>query len=102
MNQKEPVLRKILCEDIRWGISNIKYAHIYLKYTTKWREFMTEKKGTITISVPNETTTKQIKEIREQFKQSEDAKNYRLNIIISGTADPIENLGAFLKAWKNK
>ena len=63
---------------------------------------MIEKKGTITMSVPNDTTAEQIKEIREQFKQSEDAKNYRLNIIISGTADPIENLGAFLKAWKNK
>lgn len=59
-------------------------------------------KGYITISVPNNTTYEDIKEIRKQFKESEYAKQYRLNIIISGCTDTVENFGAFLAAWKNK
>ena len=60
------------------------------------------KKGSMTILVPNNTTQDELKKIRHQFKQGEYAKDYRLNIIISGTDNHIENLGAFLKAWKIK
>lgn len=63
---------------------------------------MTEKKGSITISVPNDTTTEEIKNIRQEFNKSELAKEYRLNIIISGCAEPISNIGAFLASWVKK
>lgn len=60
---------------------------------------MTKRKDYITISVPNDTTQEEIKKIRQQFKESEHAKDYILNIIISGHEDHIENIGAFLAAW---
>ena len=63
---------------------------------------MTEKKGNITISVPNNTTAEEIKNIRQEFNKSELAKEYRLNIIISGCAEPISNLGAFLASYTKK
>lgn len=59
-------------------------------------------KGTITISVPNGTTQEELKKIRQQFNHGKYAKDYRLNIIVSGAGDHVENLGAFLKAWKIK
>jgi hypothetical protein len=65
----------------------------------KWREFMAKRKNYITISVPNDTTQEEIKNIRRQFQESEYAKDYILNIIISGYEDHIKNFGAFLAAW---
>ena len=59
-------------------------------------------KGNITISVPNNTTQEEIKKIRQEFNESELSKEYRLNIIISGCAEPIENLGAFLESYIQK
>lgn len=59
------------------------------------------KKGSITISVPSTTTQEEIKEIREQFKQSEQYENYKLNILISGNEDLKENLKNFLKTMLN-
>ena len=59
-------------------------------------------KGNITISVPNDITKEELKTIRQEFNQSEMAKDYRLNIIISGCAEPVSNLGAFLAAYVKK
>lgn len=59
-------------------------------------------KGNITISVQNGTTKEKLKNIRQEFKNSELSKDYRLNIIISGQADPISNLGAFLASYTKK
>lgn len=59
------------------------------------------KKGIITISVPSTTTQEEIKEIRAQFKQSEQYKDYKLNILISGNEDLKENLKNFLKTMLN-
>ena len=59
-------------------------------------------KGNITISVPNDTTKEELKKIRQEFSESELSKQYRLNIIISGCAEPIENLGAFLASYIKK
>jgi hypothetical protein len=61
-----------------------------------------DKKGNITISVPNDTTAEDIKNIRQEFNKSELSKEYRLNIIISGCAEPIFNLGAFLASYAKK
>lgn len=63
---------------------------------------MINKKGNITISVLNDTTTAEIKKIRQEFNESELSKEYRLNIIISGHAEPISNLGAFLTSYAKK
>lgn len=63
---------------------------------------MSDKKGNITISVPNNTTTEEIKNIRQEFKKSELSKEYRLNIIISGFTEPTSNLGAFLASYVKK
>lgn len=60
---------------------------------------MTKKKDSITIFVPNDAD---IKSIRQEFEISELSKEYKLNIIISGCADPISNLGAFLSSWIKK
>jgi hypothetical protein len=59
-------------------------------------------KGNITISVPNDITKEELKTMRQEFNQSEISKDYRLNIIISGCADPISNLGAFLASYVKK
>ena len=59
------------------------------------------KKGIITISVPSTTTQEEIKEIRTQFKQSEQYNDYKLNILISGNEDLKENLKNFLKTMLN-
>ena len=59
-------------------------------------------KSSITISVPNGTTEEEIKNIRQEFNASELSKEYRLNIVISGCADPISNLGAFLASYVKK
>ena len=59
-------------------------------------------KGNITISVSNDTTTEEIKNIRQEFNKSELSKEYRLNIIISGCAEPISNLGGFLASYVKK
>lgn len=63
---------------------------------------MTDKKGNITISVPNNTTEEEIKNIRQEFNKNELSKEYRLNIIISGYAEPVSNLGAFLASYAKK
>lgn len=60
------------------------------------------KKGSMTILVPNNTTQDELKKIRDKFNTGEHAKDYRLNIIISGQGNHIENLGSFLKAWQIK
>ena len=59
-------------------------------------------KGNITISVPNNITKEELKTIRQEFNQSTMSKDYRLNIIISGCAEPISNLGAFLASYVKK
>jgi hypothetical protein len=61
-----------------------------------------DKKGNITISVPNDTTAEDIKNIRQEFSNNKLSKEYRLNIIISGCAEPISNLGAFLASYAKK
>lgn len=60
------------------------------------------KKSNITILVPDNITTEEIKKIRQEFNKSDVAKEYRLNIIISGQGEPISNIGAFLAAWIKK
>ena len=44
-------------------------------------------KGNITISVPNNITADNLKEIRQQFKNTPESQYYRLNIIISGNKE---------------
>lgn len=63
---------------------------------------MMNKKGNITISVPNNTTEEDIKHIRQEFNKSEISKQYRLNIIISGYQETISNFGAFLASYTKK
>ena len=62
---------------------------------------MTHKEN-ITIAVPSDITAEELKNIRQEFNESELSQNYRLNIIISGCADPISNLGSFLAAYVKK
>lgn len=52
-------------------------------------------KGTITISVE---TSEEANKIREEFKNSEYHKDYKLNILISGDEDMKKNLSDFLSA----
>ena len=59
-------------------------------------------KGSITISIPNNTTIEEIKKIRQEFNESKFSKEYRLNIIVSGHDEPISNLGAFLASYVKK
>ena len=59
-------------------------------------------KGNITISIPSNTTTEEIKKIRQEFNKSKFSKEYRLNIIVSGHDEPISNLGAFLASYVKK
>lgn len=54
------------------------------------------KKQLITISVPNNTTKEEIKEIRQLFKNDELSKSYKLNILISGEQDMRSVLADFL------
>ena len=63
---------------------------------------MTNKKGSITISVPNDITADEIKNIRQEFNNSELSKEYRLNIIASGCAETVLNFGAFLASYIKK
>ena len=55
------------------------------------------KDGIIMISVPATTTTEDIKQIREQYKNNND----KLNILISGNYDFKETLYDFLKTATN-
>lgn len=55
-------------------------------------------KGSITISVGCDTTNEEIKELRDLFKQSEEYKNYRLNVIKCGNNNFKEDLKNFIKA----
>ena len=55
------------------------------------------KDGIIMISVPATTTTEDIKQIREQYKNNND----KLNILISGNSDFKETLYDFLKTAIN-
>lgn len=55
-------------------------------------------KGSITISVPNNITICDLKEIRQQFKKEKYSKEYKLNIVVSGSEDIKTNLSAFLTA----
>ena len=59
-------------------------------------------KGNITISIPNCTTTEEIKKLRQEFNNSEFSKEYKLHIIVSGHGEPISNLGAFLASYVKK
>lgn len=59
---------------------------------------MTNKKESITITIPNNTTDEEIKNIRQQFKKDKRYKDYRINIIISGHDDLCQSLGGFLIA----
>ena len=59
-------------------------------------------KGNITISVPNDISTIELKNIREEFNKNELSKEYKLNILISGYAEPISNLGVFLASYVKK
>ena len=52
-------------------------------------------KGIITISVD---TTEEANKIREEFKNSECYKDYKLNILICGNEDMKKNLSKFLSA----
>ena len=63
---------------------------------------MVNKKSSITILVPNYTTIEEIKNIRQEFNESELSKEYKLNIIISGREEPISNLGVFLASYIKK
>ncbi len=54
------------------------------------------KKESMTITVPNNMTEEEIKNIRQQFKENESYNDYRLNIIISGYDDLCQSLGCFL------
>lgn len=56
-------------------------------------------KGTITISVD---TAEEARRIREEFKNSEHYKDYKLNILICGNEDIKQNLGKFLSARLNR
>ena len=49
-------------------------------------------KRIITISIAKDITTDEIKAIRQAFKESEFYKDYRLNIIVSGSEDIKENI----------
>jgi hypothetical protein len=75
----------------------------YIKlYTQNGGEFMINIKSNITISVPGNTTPEEIKIIRQEFNKSELSQEYKLNIIVSGCADPVENFGTFLASWIKK
>ena len=56
------------------------------------------KDGIIMISVPATTTTEDIKQIREQYKNNND----KLNILISGDYDFKETLYDFIKTATNQ
>lgn len=56
-------------------------------------------KRTITISA---ASTEDAKKIREEFKNSECSKEYKLNILICGNEDIKQNLSDFLSARLNK
>lgn len=58
---------------------------------------MTEGRGYITISVPNNTTKEEIKEIRKQFLNNSIYKDYKLNILISGNNDIKKILKDFIR-----
>ena len=54
-------------------------------------------KGYITISVPNDITRDEVKEIRKQFQMNPVYQHYKLNILISGYNDMKIVLTDFLK-----
>ena len=54
------------------------------------------KKESITICVDNSVTHEELKRIRNNFKAQGYAEKYRLNIIISGNANTVDNLSSFL------
>lgn len=54
------------------------------------------KKTFITISVPNNITKEEIKEIRQLFQNDELSKSYKLNILISGEEEMKSVLSDFL------
>ena len=56
-------------------------------------------KRIITVSA---ISTEEAKKIREEFKNSEYAKDYILNIHVSGNEDIKQNLGKFLSARLNR
>ena len=85
MNQK-PVLRKIFVWRYTARYINIKYAHIYLKYTLiKWEIYM---KDVIIRYLPYGTTQEELKQIRHEFKD----ENTTLILIISGQDKLLDNL----------
>ena len=85
MNQK-PVLRKIFVWRYTVRYINIKYAHIYLKYTLiKWEIYM---KDIIIRYLPYGTTKEELKQIRHEFKD----ENTTLILIVSGREKLLDNL----------
>lgn len=56
-------------------------------------------KRIITVSA---ISTEEAKKIREEFKNSEYAKDYILNILVSGNEDIKQNLSKFLSARLNR
>ena len=85
MNQK-PVLRKIFVWRYTARYINIKYAHIYLKYTLiKWEIYM---KDVIIRYLPYGTTQEELKQIRHEFKD----ENTTLILIVSGQNKLLDNL----------
>ena len=55
-------------------------------------------KGIITISINKDVTQEEIKEIRRIFKEDKQYKDYKLNIIVSGSGKFKENLKDFIKS----
>ena len=85
MNQK-PVLRKIFVWRYTVRYINIKYAHIYLKYTLiKWGIYM---KDVLIKYLPYGTTQEELKQIRHEFKD----ENTTLILIISGQDKLLDGL----------
>lgn len=55
-------------------------------------------KGIVTITVNKDITQEEINEIRSVFKQDEQYKDYKLNIIVSGSKNFKQTLKEFIIA----
>lgn len=54
------------------------------------------KKESITICVENNITNEELRTIRNNFKSNGYSDKYRLNIIVSGNDNAIDNIGGFI------
>lgn len=90
MNQN-PVLRKIFVWRYTARYINIKYAHIYLKYTLIKQENYMDKDVLIKY-LPYGTTQEELKQIRHEFKD----KNTTLILIVSGQEKLLDNLHSLM------